>query len=289
MTNISAGDVKKLRETTGAGMMSCKEALSATQGDFEKAIQYLRKKGIASAEKRSGREAKEGLVVFHVHPNHTMGVMVEVNCETDFVAKTPDFQSLVQAVAEGVAGHNAESEELGADPNHLMKDKILEVSGKLGEAISIRKATRFKMGGKAGVIIPYIHPGSRLGVMVEVQCSDPQAAVSEEFKTLAKNVAMQIAATNPISVRREEVSKETVDKELDISRTQVKDQKKPEAVIEKIVQGKLDKYFQETVLLEQSYVKDPGKTLQEYVNEVAKKLNAEIVIKRFVRFQLGES
>jgi elongation factor Ts len=289
MTHISAGDVKKLRETTGAGMMSCKEALTATQGDFEKAIEHLRKKGIASAEKRSGREAKEGLVVFHIQPDHAVGVMVEINCETDFVAKTPDFQALAQAVALGAAVHNAAAEELGEDPNHFLKDKILEVSGKLGEAISVRKATRFKRGGKAGVIIPYIHPGSRLGVMVEVQCSDTQAAASDEFKAAAKNVAMQIAASNPLAVRREEVAKETVDKEMDIYRTQVKDQKKPEAVIEKIVQGKLDKYFQETVLLEQSYVKDPGKTVQEYVSDVSKKLNAEITVKRFVRFQLGES
>jgi elongation factor Ts len=289
MTQISAGDVKKLRETTGAGMMACKEALSQTEGDFEKAIAYLRKKGIASAEKRSGREAKEGLVVFHVQPDNALGVMVEVNCETDFVAKTADFQTLARDVALGAAAHNPASEDLGGDPDQFMKDRILEVSGKLGEAIHVRKAVRFKRGGKAGAIIPYIHPGSRLGVMVEVQCGDVQAAESDDFKTLARNIAMQIAATNPLSVRRDEVSKDTVTKEMDIYRTQVKDQKKPEAVIEKIVQGKLDKYFQETVLLEQSYVKDPGKTVQEYIHDVSKQLNTEITVKRFVRFQLGEA
>jgi elongation factor Ts len=195
---ISANDVKSLREMTGAGMMDCKEALAQTQGDIEKAVEYLRKKGMASAQKRAGREAKEGLIMSYMHPGNRLGVLVEVNCETDFVAKT------------------------------------------------------------------------------------------DEFQNFARNVAMQIAATHPLSVRREDVPKETVDKELEIYRDQVRDNKKPEAVIEKIVTGKLDKYFQEVVLLEQSYVKDPGKTVQEYLLEVSGKLGEAMSIRRFIRFQLGE-
>jgi elongation factor Ts len=195
---ISAADVKSLREMTGAGMMDCKEALSQTKGDIEKAVEYLRKKGMASAQKRAGREAKEGVVISYMHPGNRLGVLVEVNCETDFVAKTDDFQ------------------------------------------------------------------------------------------TFARNVAMQIAATNPLAVKREDVSKETVEKELDIYRTQVRNEKKPENVVEKIVTGKLDKYFQEVVLVEQSYVKDPGKTVQEYLLEVSGKLGEAMSIRRFVRFQLGE-
>jgi len=195
---ISANDVKSLREMTGAGMMDCKEALAQTQGDIEKAVEYLRKKGMASAQKRAGREAKEGIIMSYMHPGNRLGVLVEVNCETDFVAKT------------------------------------------------------------------------------------------EEFQNLARNIAMQVAATRPITVRREDVPKETVDKELEIYRDQVRDNKKPEAVIEKIVTGKLDKYFQEVVLLEQSYVKDPGKTVQEYLLEVSGKLGEAMSIRRFVRFQLGE-
>jgi elongation factor Ts len=196
--SISAADVKSLREMTGAGMMDCKEALSQTKGDIEKAVEYLRKKGMASAQKRAGREAKEGVVISYMHPGNRLGVMVEVNCETDFVAKTDDFQ------------------------------------------------------------------------------------------TFARNVAMQIAATNPLAVKRGDVSKETVEKELDIYRTQVKNEKKPENVVEKIVTGKLEKYYQEVVLLEQSYVKDPGKTVQEYLLEVSGKLGEAMSIRRFVRFQLGE-
>jgi elongation factor Ts len=195
---ISANDVKSLREMTGAGMMDCKEALAQSQGDIEKAVEYLRKKGMASAQKRAGREAKEGIIMSYMHPGNRLGVLVEVNCETDFVAKTDEFQSF------------------------------------------------------------------------------------------ARNVAMQIAATHPMAVRREEVPKETVDKELEIYRSQVRDNKKPEAVIEKIVTGKLDKYFQEVVLLEQSYVKDPGKTVQEYLLEVSGKLGEAMSIRRFIRFQLGE-
>jgi len=195
---ISAADVKSLREITGAGMMDCKEALAQTKGDIEKAVEYLRKKGMASAQKRAGREVKEGVVISYMHPGNRLGVLVEVNCETDFVAKTDDFQAF------------------------------------------------------------------------------------------ARNVAMQIAATNPLAVKREDVPKETVDKELDIYGTQVRNEKKPENVVEKIVKGKLEKYFQEVVLVEQSYVKDPGKTVQEYLLEVSGKLGEAMSIRRFVRFQLGE-
>jgi elongation factor Ts len=195
---ISAADVKSLREITGAGMMDCKEALAQTKGDIEKAVEYLRKKGMASAQKRAGREVKEGVVISYMHPGNRLGVLVEVNCETDFVAKTDDFQAF------------------------------------------------------------------------------------------ARNVAMQIAATNPLAVKREDVPKETVEKELDIYGTQVRNEKKPENVVEKIVKGKLEKYFQEVVLVEQSYVKDPGKTVQEYLLEVSGKLGEAMSIRRFVRFQLGE-
>ena len=194
---VTAADVKKLREMTGAGMMDCKKALLETGGDFEKAIEYLRKKGMASAAKREGREAKEGMIMAYIHPGSRLGVMVEISCETDFVAKTPDFQGF------------------------------------------------------------------------------------------AKDVAMQIAATNPVAIQREDVPSDVVEKELEIYRSQVKDDKKPEAVIEKIVQGKLDKYFQETVLLEQSFVKSPNKTVRDLLLEVSGKLGEKMAIRRFVRFQLG--
>lgn len=195
---VSATEVKRLRDLTGAGMMDCKAALVETGGDVEKAVEYLRKKGIALAQKRTGRQTKEGVVVAYIHPGSRLGVLVEVNCETDFVAKT------------------------------------------------------------------------------------------EEFQMTGKDIAMQIAATNPIAVRREDIPQAVVERELEIYRTQARDQKKPEAMVEKIAQGKLEKYFQETVLMEQGFVKDPNKTVNEYLLSVSGKLGENLSIRRFVRYQLGE-
>ena len=195
--NVSAAEVKKLRDMTGAGMMDCKSALLETNGDIDKAVEYLRKKGIASAQKREGREVKEGVIMAYVHPGNRLGVLVELNCETDFVAKTEDFQKL------------------------------------------------------------------------------------------AKDIAMQVAATSPLAVNREDIPKETIEKEMEIYRTQIENENKPEHVVEKIIQGKLEKYYQEVVLTEQSFVKDPNKTVKEYLLEISGKLGEHISIRRFVRFQLG--
>ena len=196
--SVSATEVKKLRDKTGAGMMDCKKALIETNGEIEKAIEYLRKNGIAAAQKRAGRQATEGAVMTYLHPGNRIGVMVEVNCETDFVAKTDDFIALV------------------------------------------------------------------------------------------KNIAMQIAATNPIAITRKAVPQDLVDKEMDIFKEQALKDKKPPEVVEKIIQGKLDKYFQEVVLLEQNFVKDSGKTVKEYILEISGKLGEAMSIRRFMRFQLGE-
>jgi len=195
---VTASEVKKLRDMTGAGMMDCKAALIETKGNMEEAVDYLRKKGIASAQKRGGREAKEGVIMAYIHPGSRLGVLVEVNCETDFVGKT------------------------------------------------------------------------------------------EDFKEMAKNIAMQIAATNPVAVDRDSIPKSVIEKEMEIYKTQADDGKKPANIVEKIVQGKLDKYCQEVVLMEQSYVKDPNKTVKEYVMEVSGKLGENMSIRRFVRYQLGE-
>jgi len=196
--SVSAAEVKKLRDITGAGMMDCKAALVETNSDIEKAVEYLRKKGMASAQKREGREAKEGVIMSYIHPGSRLGVLVEVNCETDFVAKTEDFQSL------------------------------------------------------------------------------------------AKDIAMQIAAANPVAIDRDDIPEDILEKEKEIFRTQAQEGKKPENVIEKIVQGKVEKYFQEAVLTEQNFVKDPNKTIKEHIMEVSGKLGEAMSVRRFVRFQLGE-
>jgi len=195
---ITVDDVKQLRQSTGAGIMDCKNALKETDGNIEKAIDYLRKKGIAKAEKRAGRETKDGIVESYIHPGSKLGVLVEVNCETDFVAKTDDF------------------------------------------------------------------------------------------KTFAHNLAMQIAAANPLVIKREELSQEIVDKEMNIYKTQAQNEKKPEHIAEKIATGRMDKFYQEVVLMEQGFVKDPDKTVEQLQKEIIGKVGENISIRRFVRFQLGE-
>ncbi len=195
---ITASDVKALRDVTGAGMMECKKALEESNGDMEKAVDYLRKKGLQKVEKKAGRQAKEGIIQAYIHPGSRLGVMVEINCETDFVARTAEFQNF------------------------------------------------------------------------------------------AKDVAMQIAASNPLVVSREDLSQSVIDKELEIYRAQAKEQGKPDQIIERFIAGKLEKYYQDVCLLEQSFVKDPNKTVKDLLNEKIAKIGENMVIKRFVRFQLGE-
>ena len=195
---ITAEQVKQLREKTGVGMMDCKNALKETDGDIEKAVEYLRKKGIASAQKREGRQTNEGAIISYIHPGNRLGVLVEINCETDFVAKTDDFVNI------------------------------------------------------------------------------------------CRNIAMHIAASNPVAVSREDISQEKIEKEREIFKTQALESGKPENVVDKIVDGKIDKFYQENVLLEQSYVKDPSKSVKEYLLEESGRLGEKMEIKRFVRFQLGE-
>jgi len=196
--SVSAAEVKQLREKTGAGFMDCKAALIESNGDMEKAIDYLRKKGIATAKKREGRKTNEGIIMTYLHPGNRIGVMVEINCETDFVAKTDDF------------------------------------------------------------------------------------------KQLAKNIAMQVAAVNPIAIKREDISQEVIDKEEEIYRNQILEEKKPDKIIDKIVKGKLEKFYQENVLEEQSFVKDMDKSVKDYVLEMSGSLGENISIKRFIRYELGE-
>jgi len=195
---ITAAEVKKLREMTGAGMMECKKALTETNGDFEKAVDYLRTKGMQKVDKKAGRSTEQGMIQSYIHPGSRLGVLVEVNCETDFVARTEDFQGFT------------------------------------------------------------------------------------------KDIAMQIAAARPIAVRREEVSAELIEHELDIYRAQAREQGKPEHIIERMISGKLDKFYQDSCLLEQAFVKDPDKTINDYLKETIGKLGENMIIKRFVRFELGE-
>lgn len=290
--SVSAADVKKLRDSTGAGIMDCKQALTETNGDVEKAIELLRKKGIAKAEKKVSRETKDGLIECYILPESRTGVILEVNCETDFVAKTPDFKNFVHNTAVHIMNKKpANLAELMAqnflsDPPTTIEQSQKALIGKLGENITIKRFEFYQ--SEKGLIDSYIHPGSKLGVMVEVKCDNDSATQSTDFRRFAHDIAMQIAASSPMVVKRDELPPEIIEKEMNIYKTQAENQNKPEHVAAKIAQGKMEKFYQEVCLMEQSFVKDPNKTIGELVKEMVVKFGDNITIRRFVRFQLGE-
>lgn len=273
---ISAAEVKELRDRTGAGMMDCKKALQETGGDLEAAIDLLRSKGAAKAAKRAGKEASEGAIGNHLGDG--VGALVEVNCETDFVARTDDFQALAQALAEHVAAH-AETTDGAADGESLMEQPfkggdqtvdqhVTQVSAKTGEKIVVRRYARFETDGVLG---SYVHMTGKIGVLVELSGDDEE---------LARDVAMHVAAASPLAVTRESVSSDVVERERAVYLEQVRQEGKPEHIQEKIVEGKLGKFFKETTLLEQPFVKDTDRTVGDLVGDGE--------VRRFVRFELGE-
>jgi len=283
---ITADQVKKLREKTGAGMMDCKKALEKCDGDTEKAIHHLREQGIAKATQKAARVAKEGLIFSDVRPQERLGVLLELNCETDFVARTDDFKSLAKEISTWIVENRpGEISQL----NESMKDRLNQTIAKLGENITAKRFALLRRNEKsAGIIHSYIHPGDKLGVLVELQSQTDDAARDPEFALLAKDVAMQIAATNPLVIARVSLSPEIIEKEKDIYSTQAKNEGKPEKITERIVQGKLEKYFQEVCLLEQAFVKDQDRSVKERIAETGKKLDQEITVGQFVRFRLGD-
>ena len=268
--------VKELREKTGAGILDCQKALSENGNDIEKAIDYLRQKGLAAAQKRAGREANEGLISAYIHPGSRIGVLVEVNCETDFVARNDDFKAFADEVARAYA----------ADANVDLEARRTEMVSKIGENIRLARHQRLEVQG-AGQVAAYIHTGAKVGVLAEVGCTKDETTTKEEFKQLVKDITLQIAAAHPIAVSRDEVDPKIVEKEREIAAEQFKN--KPPQAIAKIVEGKLNSYFQTVCLVDQGFVKDPEKTVGAYVGEVGKKLGDEIKINRFLRFQVGEA
>lgn len=274
---ISAQDVKRLREVTGVGMMDCKKALEEANGDFEAAIDLLRKKGQKVAAKRADREAKEGLIVTAVSSDGKRGAIAEVNCETDFVARNDDFAAFASDVVEIVLRENpADLEALGAvayTDGRTLSQAVTDLTGKIGEKIDVR---RFRiLEATDGTVVSYIHPGSRLGVLVEVKGS-------QELAEVGRDVAMQVAALNPIAAFREDVPQEIQNKELEIGREAARNEGKPDNIVDRIAQGKLERYFKDNVLVEQPFVKDASVTVQDML----KSRGAEV--KRFVRFALGD-
>jgi len=276
---VTSDMVKKLRDKTGAGMMDCKKALDESNGDMEAAIEILRKKGAATAAKRADKAANEGIVVAKVSDDGKRGIMVEINCETDFVARGEDFVSFAKSVAEIVfAKSPADVPALMVLPHpngKAVADALNDLIAKISERTEIKRFTSIDASGS--FIEQYTHMGSKIAVLVELGTE-----FNPTSKTLARDIAMQVAAMSPIVVSRDKVSKDLINKELEIYRQQAKNEGKPDNIADKIANGRLEKYYQEVVLLEQSFIKDAGKTIKEL-------LPPNVSIKQFKRYQLGEA
>jgi elongation factor Ts len=280
---ITSEMIKSLREKTGAGMMDCKRALESSGGDMDAAIEYLRKKGAASGAKRADRSAKEGMIVTRVSEDGKRGVIVEVNCETDFVARSADFAAFANAVADAVATHNPASVERLMDVQvggKKVSELFNDLLAKVGEKIEIR---RFKVVDTAdGTISAYTHLGNKIGVLVEL------TGMSAATLPAGRDVAMQVAAMNPLVISRDQLDKTLIDREQDIYKTQAANEGKPAHIAEKIAAGRLEKYYQEVALLEQTFIKDSGKTVRDYLADAGKASGQTISVRRFQRFHLGE-
>ena len=275
--SISAKDVKELREKTGAGMMDCKKALTEADGDMEKAIEILRKKGQKVSEKRADREANQGLILTRISDDGKKAAAIEINCETDFVARNEDFQKKAETFLDAAFENEVSSldELLKTEVDGLtIEDHLKDMVGKIGEKIEISRVIFSK---SEGTFVDYIHPGNQLGVLVEF-------AGDVDSESVGKDIAMQIAAMNPLAVNRDSVDSSVIDKELEIAKEQLINEGKPAEIAEKAAQGKLRRFYEERVLLEQKYVKDNGIT----VRELLEKENAPTVVS-FHRMQLGEN
>lgn len=290
--NITAGMVKELRDMTGAGMMDCKKALAATDGDMDKAVEFLREKGLAAAEKKAGRIAAEGVVDTYVSEDGKVASIVEVNSETDFVAKNEKFREFVAAVAAQAATTNATdlegflAEAWALDTSLTVKEKLASMISIIGENMNIRRFE--KIVSDNGFVTSYIHGGGRIGILVELETSVNNEATQEA----AKNVAMQIAAMSPKYVSDAEVPADFIEHEKGILLAQIKNDpsnaKKPENILEKMLEGRLKKELKEICLLDQVYVKDGDLSVGQYLANVSKEVGAPITVKRFVRFETGE-
>ena len=286
-STITAADVKKLRDQTGAGMMECKSALAEANGDFEEANTILRKRGLASAAKKAGRTASEGLIAHRVAADHGAGTLVEVNCESDFVARTPDFQELMQSVLDEIdkAG-DAASDSWLKDPNGPVQKLVAAKIAKLGENMAVSRFVRYAGKGYVG---QYIHMGGKIGVQVELSGVTPELAGRDEFAALVKEIAMQIAAASPGYVSRDTVPAELLEKEKAIYRAQMENSGKPANVLDKIIEGKLGSFYSQVVLPDQPSIRDPKQTVKDVIAAANKTLGASVAVSRFARLKVGES
>ena len=292
MANITSQMVKELRELTQAGMMDCKTALVEVAGDMEKAVAWLREKGLAAAAKKAGRIAAEGMVASYINEDATVGVIVEVNCETDFVAKTDHFKAFCKDVAMHIA--NAAPADVDAlmgqpfmaNPEKTITDLVSDATVAIGEKISIRRFTRYETQG--GAVESYIHMGGKIGVLLEISNDVASTRTLEAFKVYYHDVALQIAAARPAAVRKADLPAGQLQNEREIFRAQALNEGKPEKIVDKMVEGRIEKYYKEVCLLEQPFVKDGDKTVSQLTDQVSREIGAKIDVVRFARYERGE-
>lgn len=292
MSNVSMDLVKKLRNHTQVGMMDCKKALEEAHGDFDKAVEILRKKGAAVAAKRAENVTNHGRIEGYVNNDCTVGALVEMACETDFAANTDSMNQFANRTAEHVAHANPAAvdslleQPLHSNKNITVRQSLDELIAKICENIKINRFVRFSVE-KNGLVHVYIHPGSTVGVMLEFETNGSSAPHLDALKTLAKDVCLQITATNPVCTTPKELDPAILEKERTLAFEQLKDSGKPAQVIEKIVEGKLGKFYQDACLINQLFIKNDKITVEQLLNETSKKLGLAITVKQFKRFAIG--
>jgi len=291
MAEITASLVKELRDKTNAGMMECKNALKETEGDVDAAIKFLRERGAIKAAKKADREAKEGIVSANIDAQSRSGVLVEVNCETDFVAKNDNFKAFVTELTDAVAGSDASDIEAAnsiskneGSLDDFVKAKVIE----LGENLQFRRMIRYDVEG-SGVVASYIHLGGKVGVLLEVNCNKDDTAPNDSFRELVKDLTLHIAAASPAGIGRDEIPSDLVEAEKDLFRKQMEDSGKPPEIMDKIIEGKLGKFYSTVCLLEQGFIKDPDQTISDLLSAKGKELDDELTVRRFTRFGVGEA
>ncbi len=288
MANITATMVNELRQRTGAGMMDCKKALVQAEGNAEKAIEILREKGLAAVAKKAGRVASEGLVISQVSEDNKTGILIEFNCETDFVAANDEFKSLGNNIAKQFLNSNSTNvddilnEKYFADNSITVKDAISGLIARLGENMTLRRIHKLQVSN--GIINSYIHAGGKIGVLVKLESNTS----NEVLRQLGKDLAMQVAAANPIYLDRNSVDNESLNKEREIYKVQAMNEGKPENIAEKMVEGRIQKYYKENCLLEQIWVRNQDYTISKLISEKSKEIGSEIKCSDFVRFERGE-
>lgn len=289
MAEITAVLVKELREMTGAGMMECKKALTEAEGDIDKAVDVLRTHGLAAAAKKAGRATNEGMVMALVSEDGQAGALVELNCETDFVGMNEKFHAYAEKIATAViANKPADMDALKASEieGEKVEDVVTDAIHTLGENIQL---ARFAYAGQPeGAVASYIHGGGKIGVLVEFKLGDTSFATNEDFKKYGRDIAMQVAAASPVAATRESVDPAIIEHEMSIYKAQAAESGKPENIQEKIATGRMEKFYKESCLTEQAFVKDPDQSVNQYTAAVAKQLGTTIEIVDFTRFMLGE-